>query len=290
MIKIIKNTSNNSIINYIKIITIFLIWSSFIFNYYYNKKINNNNSLFYENNIDFFKYLTDIKAIAIYLPNFYSINETYYYSCKYYNTLFFLNKVKPIYEGHHQPRILDKKYIKNYNLKIVINKQIKLAKSHGIYGFAIYYYWFSGKTLFDKPLNTIYKNKKSFHYMLIWKNEKVINENNETLLEEKYEENDSEKFIKDIKKYLIDKLYIRTNGKPIIGIYNIKAIPNLRKTILKMRQKAREFEIGEIFIISCLNGLEIREINNMNIFDGVYKFPPKDLKKSKIKNTKDNYT
>jgi hypothetical protein len=42
--------------------------------------------------------------------------------------------------------------------------------------------------------------------MLIWKNEKVINENNETILEEKYEVNDSEKFIKDIKKYLIDKL------------------------------------------------------------------------------------
>ena len=206
------------------------------------------------------------------------------------NTLNFLNKVKPIYKGHHQPRILDKKYIKNYKLKIVINKQIKLAKTHGIYGFAIYYYWFSGKTIFDKPLNTIYKNKWNFHYMLIWKNEKVINENFKILLEEKYEENDSEKFIKDIKKYLIDKLYIRTNGKPIIGIYNLKAIPNLRITILKMRQKAREIEIGEIYIISCLNGLNISEIIKMNIFDGVYKLPPKDLEKTKIKNTKDNYT
>ena len=202
----------------------------------------------------------------------------------------FLNKVKPKYKGHHQPRILDKKYIKNYKLKIVVNRQIKLAKSHGIYGFAIYYYWFSGKTLFDKPLNTIYKNKKNFHYMLIWKNEKVVNEDKKIILEEKYEKNDSEKFIKDIKKYLIDKLYIRKNEKPIIGIYNIKAIPNLRKTILKMRKKAREFEIGEIFIISCLNGLKISKINNLNIFDGVYELPPKDLKKANIKNTRYNYT
>jgi hypothetical protein len=201
-----------------------------------------------------------------------------------------LNKVKPKFKGHHQPRILDKKYIKNYKLKIVVNKQIKLAKSHGIYGFAIYYYWFSGKTLFDKPLNTIYKNKKNFHYMLIWKNKKVINENNKIILEEKYEENDPEKFITDIKKYLIDRLYIRKNEKPIIGIYNIKAIPNLRKTILKMRQKAREFEIGEIFIISCLNGLNISEINNLNLFDGAYKSPPKDLIETKIKNTRENFT
>jgi hypothetical protein len=126
--------------------------------------------------------------------------------------------------------------------------------------------------------------------MLIWKNEKVIDENNKIILEEKYEENDSEKFIKDIKRYLIDKLYIRTNEKPIIGIYNIKSIPNLRKTILKMRQKSRESEIGEIFIISCLNGLKISKIYNMNIFDGVYKLPPKDLKKTKIKNTRDKHT
>ena len=204
--------------------------------------------------------------------------------------MIFLKKVKPIYKGHHQPRIIDKKYINNYNLRIILKKQIKLAKSHGIYGFAIYYYWFSGRYIFDKPLNIIYKNKENFHYMLIWKNEKVINENNETILEEKYEVKDSEKFIKDIKKYLIDKLYIRANGKPIIGIYNVKAIPNLRKTILKMRKKSKEFKIGEIFIISCLNGLKISEINNMNIFDGAYKLPPKDLKETIIKNTRDHYT
>ena len=108
------------------------------------------------------------------------------------------------------------------------------------------FYWFSGKTIFDKPLNVIYKNENKFHYMLIWKNEKIINENNEIILEEKYGENDSCNFIKDIKKYLIDKLYIRKNEKPIIGIYNIKAIPNLREYILQIRQKAKEFEIGEI--------------------------------------------
>jgi hypothetical protein len=235
-------------------------------------------------NIDFSNYSTDIKEIAIYLPNFYSFNDTYFYSYKKK-----LENVTPKYKGHHQPRVLDKNYLDIYDLKSVLQKQLELAKSHGIYGFAIYYYWFSGKTIYDKPLNIIYKNENKFHYMLIWKNEKVINENNEVILEEKYEENDSCNFIKDIKKYLIDKLYIRKNKKPIIGIYNIKAIPNLREYILQIRQKAKEFELGEIFIISCLNGLKISEINNMNIFDGVYKTPPKDLIETQIKNTEDNY-
>jgi hypothetical protein len=283
------NRENHSKYIFIKII-LFASASFLVNNYYHKKNDNNINLIFFENNIDFSNYSTDIKTIAIYLPSIYFINKTYFHSYKDNDRWIFLKNETLVYKGHHQPRMLLKNYIRNYNLKMLIKKQIKLAKSHGIYGFAIYYYWFAGKTIFEKPLTLIYKNRKKFHYMLIWKNEKVINENNETILEEKYEENDSEKFIKDIRKYLFDKLYIRTNGKPIIGIYNIKTIPNLRETILKFRRKAREFEIGEIFIISCLNGLNINEINNMNIFDGVYKSPPKDLIETKIKNTRENFT
>jgi len=243
------------------------------------------NLLYYEKNIDFSNLSTDIKALAIYLPNAYYINKTFFHFDKDYDSF----NIYQNFPKRFKQRIFDSNYINNYNLKSIIRKQIKLAKSHGIYGFAIYYYWFSGKTIFDMPLNIIYKNKKNFHYMLIWKNEKIINYNNEKILEEKYESNDSEKFIKDIKNYLIDKLYIRVKEKPILGIYNIKTIPNSRYTILQIRKKAREIEIGEIFIISCLNGQNISEINNMKIVDGVFKLPPKDLIKTKIENSRENY-
>ena len=278
------NPPKNIFIIIIKILILLFLFL-FLINIIFAKYDNNNTSIFYENNIDFSNYSTDIKAIAIYLPNY-----TFFYSNKSCDPLAFFQNVTPKYKGHHQPRILNKNFINNNNLRLLLKKQIKLAKSHGIYGFAVYYYWFSGKNMFDKPLTKIYKNKQNFHYMLIWKNEKLINKYNETILEEKYEDNDSEKFIIDIKRYLIDKLYIRNNGKPILGIYNVKAIPNLKKTILNMRQKAREFEIGELFIISCLNGLNISEVKNMNIFDGAYKSPPKNLEGKKIKNTKEKYT
>ena len=45
--------------------------------------------------------------------------------------------------------------------------------------------FFSGKTIFDKPLIIIYKNENEFDYMLISKYEIVINENNETILRRK---------------------------------------------------------------------------------------------------------
>lgn len=243
------------------------------------------NISFYEDNIDFSQYSSNIKIIAIYLPNFYSINETLFSD---FNSLKFLENIKPKFDGHHQPRIVGKYYLNTYSLdsNIIIKQQIELAKSHGIYGFAIYFYWFSGKTIFEKPINIIYEEQIEFKYMLIWKNEKVVNEKNEVLLEEKYEEIDSEKFIEDIKKYLIDIKYIRIDGKPVIGIYNPIKIPKLNKFILIWRQKAKEFGIGEIFILYR----NMERLKDIKIFDGGFKLPPYDLfLKNVIKNTRYNY-
>ena len=51
-------------------------------------------------------------------------------------------------KGYNQPRNPnEKRYLGFYYLSDlnIIKKQVDLAKSHGIYGFAIYYYLFSGK-------------------------------------------------------------------------------------------------------------------------------------------------
>jgi hypothetical protein len=233
----------------------------------------------YEENFDFSKYSTNVKIIALYLPDFNSLN--------------FLKNCIPKYKGHHQPRILDKRYINNYNLAnyYLVKKQIQLAKSHGIYGFGIYFYWFSGKTIFDKPLNFIYRSNIKFNYLLIWKNEVIKNEKNEVLLKVKYEKNDPENFILYIKKYLFDQRYIRIEGKPIIGLYAPKKIPKLKETIKIWRKKAIEYGIGKIIIISALNCINISELIDMKLFDAAYKIYTNNLFLNSIcKNTRYNYS
>ena len=270
--------------------------------FYINRdiKINENNVieidnkidiLYYKNNIDFSNYKTDIKAIAIYLPNFYDIKG----NNKNYNYLSFLEKINPIYKGHHQPRLRNfDNYLNNYNLDNIstIKKQIELAKSHGIYGFAIYYYWSNGKIIYDKPLNIIYENNNiEFNYMLIWKNENILNENNEILFEQKYDENNYDKFILDIQKYLNDKRYIKIEGKPVIGIFNYNNIPKLNEMISIWRKKSKDLGIGDIYIISCLYREKASKINDLKLFDAVYKSPPYDVEENKIiYNDKNNYS
>ena len=239
----------------------------------------------YEDNTDFSEYLPNIKALAIYIPTFYYENEK--------NTLIDeANKVwknikeaKPLFTSHYQPRkpIKKGKYLGYYNLNNikVIEKQIKLAKSHGIYGFGIYYYWIDGEILFDYPLKLILNIEIEFHFFLIWKNDYFINN------KKKKFNKDNKELIEDIEKYLVSSKYIKINKKPVIGIYEPLKIKNLEEMIKSWRIKARERVIGELFILANLNIYPFKNFQKLdpNVFNGLYEFPPLNLfSKNLVKN------
>ena len=211
----------------------------------------------YEKNIDFSDLNTTIKVISLYLPQFHVIEENNKFWGKGFTEWTNVKKSKPKFIGHHQPRIPGDffGYLGYYDLTDIksIEKQIKLAKSHGIYGFGIYYYWFSGKKLLEKPIDLFLKNSYlNFNFLLIWANEnwskRWNGEDKEILIKQEYKENDPYNFIKDIKKYIKDKRYIKIDNKPVIGIYEPRSIPNLKKTITIWRETSRELGVGEIFI------------------------------------------
>ena len=283
------NTKKKKIINY-NFLKILLIFFFIIILILISKikiiviEIDNEVSL-YEKNIDFSNYSTDIRTIALYLPQFHTIIENDKAWGKGFTEWTNVKKALPLYKNHHQPRIPGDKntYLEYYELTNpdVIKKQVELAKSHGIYGFGIYYYWFSGKRLLEKPLNIFIKHKEIiFKFLIIWANEnwtkKWDGNDEQIIIKQEYKENDSIYFIKDIRKYLKDERYIKINGKPIIGIYEPFKIPNLNKTIYNWRKESKKLGIGKLFILVCLNHYKINYIQNLKIFDGVYEFPPRD--------------
>ena len=62
--------------------------------------------------------------------------------------------------GNYHSKIPDDS-IGYYNLLNLdtLKFQAKLANEHGIYGFGIYYYWFSWKKLREKPIDLLIKHK-----------------------------------------------------------------------------------------------------------------------------------
>jgi len=251
----------------------------------------------YENNIDFSNFTTDIKAIVFYLPQFHVIKENDIWWGEGFTEWTNVKKCLPFYKGHHQPRIPGDKnnYLEYYDLSDVnvIKQQVSLAKSHGIFGFAIYYYWFSGKRLLEKPLDIFFDNKDiDFHFLLIWANEnwtrKWNGRNEDVLIEQQYKDKDPENFIIDIKKYLLDSRYIKIKNKTVLGLYEPSNIPNLKDTIKIWREKSIEYGIGEIFILISINKNKTEDYEDLNIFDAAYDFPPRNSfinNRIKYKNT-----
>ena len=234
----------------------------------------------YEPNQDFSHLTTDIKTIAYYLPQFHTFPENDAWWGKGFTEWTNTRPAKPRGPGHYQPRVPHED-IGYYDLSDVrvMAKQAKLAKEHGIYGFCMYYYWFSGKKLMEKPLDNLLAHPEiDFPFCLCWANENWSRrwDGSETdiLIEQKHLPEDPLLFIKDLAPYLKDKRYIRVNGKPIVLVYNLIQIPNPAQTFEIWRKYCRENGIGEIEIWGVRACIPSYSYSHGNLVDREVEFPP----------------
>lgn len=238
----------------------------------------------YQENTDFSSFHTDIKALAFYLPQFHAFPENDRWWGKGFTEWTNTRKCVPRFEGHYQPRVPHKD-IGYYDLstEAAIEKQVQLALQHKIYGFCFYYYWFSGKKLMEKPLDILLQHPEwQIHFCLCWANENFTRTwdgaASDILIEQKYQCKDTKNFIIDLKKYIKDERYIRIDGKPVILIYNMSAIPNAKATIHAWRKHAREEGIGEILIWMCrTNSSNAKILRIQAEVDAEVEFPPHNM-------------
>ena len=150
----------------------------------------------------------------------------------------------------------------------IIKQKIDLAKRHGIYGFGIYYKWSIDNNIYDKELSIFSDSKTiNFPFILICDFEDFGKKNNYINVNP-HIEIDIDKFIKNIKKYLLSKNYIKINNKTVISISNNSENENFKQIILILRQKALENGIGEVFLLFPL--FQKFNLKYINILDGVY--------------------
>ena len=174
----------------------------------------------------------------------------------------------------------------------LINKQINLAKSHGLYGFAFLVCFYSGKIIFDRYLNTFLKYTQiKFKYLFIFKHRNLFYRNENILILQKYNINRPQTLISKVKKYLIDNRYIKINSKPIICIDNIKNNEKLISLIKSWKLEAKNIGFEDLFIITSLNKKNISDILKNNIYNAGFEYLPKFLLQTKLlRNFIKNYT
>ena len=239
----------------------------FLFKYIYSKiferiqiEINNKFKISeYEINKNYSFNSNKIKTIAFFYPQF-----------------FFESKFNNFSKYHNYKNNINKNYlsiIKNESISKLIKNKIDLAKNHGIYGFAIFYNFnYIKETIFI--LEKLASKDFYFPFFLIWNNRKIKNLLNDSRKKSLLNKQNLyfisiEEFIKNIKKYLILEVYIKINGKPIISINQPSIIPNISEFLITLRKKAKENNIGEIFIFFPFRKI-VNDIKYINIFDGAY--------------------
>ena len=234
----------------------------------------------YENDIDYSEFRTEIKSIAIYFPNIYlnkfrkiiSLNDINKEIVKYYD-------ISKEYMDNQNLSNHDKKSLENsYEYKF-INNQIKLAKRHGIYGFGVYIYWFSGKIFFDRYINIFLEtNSIDFHFLFILKNRNIDDCSHKNQIQKEYNKNKPEELIQKLKIFFLDKRYIKLGLKPALCIdNNLKRIKKLKMTIQLWRDEAKKIGIGELIIIGALNNKNNSFIDLSTIYNAGYQNLPKYL-------------
>lgn len=256
-------------------------YKQYILSGYNNSTTVSKDFVTYDENIKVELQEDDVKLIAFYLPQFHTFKENDEWWGKGFTEWTNVTRAVPQFVGHYQPHLpIDLGF---YNACAVETqqRQIELAKKHGVYGFCFYHYWFSGKRLMEKPVDVflINKDKLDMPFCLCWANENWARtwdgKDNDILIAQQYLPGDDINFITDIKKYIIDSRYIKINGKPLLLVYCPQKLPDAKKTFAIWRQYCRENDIGEIYIAAVKTG-NFYDQEKFGV-DAAVDFPPHNI-------------
>lgn len=178
-----------------------------------------------------------------------------------------------------------------------MKRQIELAKMYGIYGFAFYYYWFSGKKIMEKPILQFLADRNlNMPFFAFWTNEPWTRlwgggKQNEVLYEQKLQEGDSKKFMEDMIPFMKDERYIKICNKPVLAILNPSLYP--KETFLtfikEIREIAKENGFKDLYIMTIrrekMQKSNLKnELDKYNM-DAMFEFIPGDLLNSEFQET-----
>ena len=167
-----------------------------------------------------------MKVIAFYLPQFHEIEENNIWWGKGFTEWTNVKRAKPLFYGHHQPRVPQNNNYYNLLDAGVMEHQVSLAKHYGIYAFCFYHYWFAGKRLLEKPLEAFLKNKTlKMPFCICWANDSWTNgwvsKSNEVLIKQEYGDVSLwRQHYNCLRNFFLDERYMLINNKPLFIIYN----------------------------------------------------------------------
>lgn len=180
-----------------------------------------------------------MKVIPLYLPQFHTIPENDEWWGKGFTEWVNVKSAEPLFEGHNQPRVPLNDYYYDLSDVDTLRWQCKIAREHGIYGFAMYHYWFNGHKLLEKPMEMLRDTPDiDINYMISWANHdwndswKATAGNVRTLIAHDFDdEKDWVNHFNYMLSFFKDPRYIKEDGMPLLIIYVPQLIGKLTRML-----------------------------------------------------------
>jgi len=224
--------------------------------------------------------LARARVLPFYLPQFHPIPE----NDRWWGTGFTewtnVAAARPVYDGHHQPKVSRDMGFYDLRLDLIRQRQIDLARKHGVSGFMYYYYWFAGKRMLSLPIERLATGEDDFPFCIMWANENWTRRwdgrSEDVLIGQNYDEVPAETFIDDVLPFLLDDRYLKVDGKPILSVYRPGQMADFPGVVKAWRKRASEHNI-ELYLVSVdvakeFDALEVSA--DEAGLDGLMGFPP----------------
>jgi len=211
------------------------------------------------------------KVIAFYLPQYHRVKENSEWWGEGFTEWTNVKKGEPLFKGHYQPKV---PYHDNYydlsNIEAIV-EQVKYAKKYGVDGFCFYHYWFEGKKLLEKPIESLLQHKEiNISFCISWANEtwsrRWNGEEKNILIKQTYGgQKDWEEHFQYLLQFFQDDRYIKIENKPVLLLYRTFEIEQYDEMIAYWNRRLIEegFEGG--YLIETLNSVQKRGYSNNSV-------------------------
>lgn len=222
------------------------------------------------------EHATQARVVAFYLPQFHAIPENDEWWGEGFTEWVNVRRAVPQYAGHDHPRVAGE--LGEYDLteEAIKDRQTALARSAGVDAFCMYFYWFNGQRLLEKPLDQWRDRSDLLPYCLSWANEawtrRWDGKEHDVLMPQTYDEGYEQRFFEDVLPHLRAPHYLHVDGRPILVVHRADLIPRPKTFSARLRALATGAGLQGLYLIAAETkpGIDARILG----FDAVAEFPP----------------
>lgn len=217
-----------------------------------------------------------MRTIAFYLPQFHAIPENDAWWGPGFTEWTNTRRATPQFTGHSQPRISGE--LGEYCLldRDTLRVQSDLARSADIDGFCIYFYWFDGRRLLEKPVDLWADEPTLLPYCLSWANEawtrRWDGKEQEVLMSQTYTEGFEIGIFDSLLPHFRRPHYLKQDNAPILVIHRPNLIPDAKRFSSELRKLALAAGLPGLHLVGAETNPAMAPGDFG--FDAIVEFPP----------------